>query len=65
MIYDYMCNNCEHKYVRSNTIAHRKKGGRCPECTSSDTKQIMSTPAFKTCGTGHGKGWDGKGQIKL
>lgn len=65
MIYDYMCNNCEHKYVRSNTIAHRKKGGRCPECTSSDTKLIMSTPAFKTCGTGHGKGWDGKGQMKL
>jgi putative FmdB family regulatory protein len=64
MVYDYMCNKCDNKYIRSNTIAHRKKGGRCPECTSSDTKLIMSTPAFKTCGTGHGAGWDGKGVIK-
>ena len=53
MVYDYMCNKCEHKYVRSNTIAHRKKSGRCPKCTSSNTKQIMSTPSFKTCGGGH------------
>ena len=31
------------------------KGGRCPECTSSDTKLVMSTPAFKTCtGGAHG-----------
>ena len=64
MVYDYMCNKCENKYIRSNTVAHRKKGGRCPECTSSDTKQIISTPAFKTCGTGHGAGWDGKGVIR-
>jgi putative FmdB family regulatory protein len=55
VIYDYQCNKCDNKYVRSNTIAHRKKGGRCPECTSSDTKLIMSTPAFKTCtGGAHG-----------
>jgi len=53
MIYDYMCNVCEHKYVMTNTIAHRKKSGRCPECTSKDTKLIMSTTPFKTCGGGH------------
>ena len=65
MIYDYMCNVCEHKYDRTNPIVHRKKGGRCPKCTSKDTKLIMSTPSFKTSGTGHGQGWDGKGQFKL
>ena len=55
MIYDYQCNVCEHKYDRTNTIVHRKKGGRCPKCTSSDTKLVMSTPAFKTCtGGAHG-----------
>lgn len=48
-----MCNKCEHKYTKSNTIEHRNKSGRCPKCTSSDTKKIMSTPAFKTCGNGH------------
>jgi putative FmdB family regulatory protein len=65
MIYDYMCNVCEHKYVMTNTIAHRKKSGRCPECTSKDTKLIMSTPSFKTSGTGHAAGWDGIGKFKL
>ena len=52
MIYNYMCNKCEHKYTKSNSMADRKKSGRCPECTSSDTKKIMSTPKFKTCGGG-------------
>ncbi len=55
MIYDYMCSKCEHKYTKSNTIEHRNKSGRCPKCTSSDTKLVMSTPAFKTCSGGaHG-----------
>ena len=55
MIYDYMCNVCKHKYDRSNTIVQRKKGGRCPECTSKDTKLIMSAPKFKTfTGGAHG-----------
>jgi putative FmdB family regulatory protein len=49
MLYNYMCNNCDNKYERSNTIAHRKKGGRCPKCTSNDTKMIISAPMFKTC----------------
>jgi len=50
-----MCNKCEHHFTKSNTIEHRKKSGRCPKCTSSDTKLIMSTPAFKTCAGGaHG-----------
>lgn len=53
MLYDYKCNKCGHHYTRNNTIEHRKQGGRCPECTSEDTKQIMSTPMFKTCGGGH------------
>lgn len=43
-----MCNICEHKYVTTNTMENRKKSGRCPKCTSSDTKLIMSTPMFKT-----------------
>ena len=64
MIYDYMCNICEHTYEKQNKMDDRKKGGRCPKCTSKETKQIMSTPKFKTCGGGHGKGWDGKGQMK-
>ena len=53
MLYDYKCNVCEHRYERSNKIEHRKDGGRCPKCSSKDTKQVMSTPAFKTCGGGH------------
>ncbi|MBT3950424.1 MAG: hypothetical protein HOF36_05085 [Candidatus Marinimicrobia bacterium] len=48
-----MCNKCEHKYIKTNSMADRKKGGRCPECTTKDTRQIMSTPSFKTCGGGH------------
>ena len=53
MLYDYKCNKCGHEYTRNNTIEHRMNGGRCPSCTSEDTKKIMSTPAFKTGGTGH------------
>lgn len=53
MIYNYKCNKCGYRYERSNTIEHRYKGGRCPECTSSDTIKVLSTPSFKTCGTGH------------
>ena len=54
MLYDYRCNKCGHDYTRNNTIAHREDGGRCPKCTSEDTKKIIkSAPAFKTCGTGH------------
>ncbi len=53
MIYDYMCNKCEHKYTKTNSMADRKKSGRCPECTTKDTRQIMSTPKFKTGGGGH------------
>jgi putative FmdB family regulatory protein len=48
-----MCNKCEHKYTGQNKVADRKKSGRCPECTSADTKQVMSTPKFKTSGGGH------------
>ena len=64
MIYDYKCNSCEHRYERQNKMNDRKKGGRCPKCTSSDTVQTLSAPKFKTCGTGHGEGWDGKGEMK-
>jgi len=65
MIYDYKCNKCGHRYERSNTIAHRKNGGKCPECTSSDTKQVMSTPLFRTSGGGHKNKWNGEtGQLK-
>ena len=53
MRYDYMCNVCEHKYEKDNRMDDRKDGGRCPECTSEDTRQIMSTPSFKTSGGGH------------
>jgi len=42
VLYTYRCKTCMHAYSRSNTIAHRNKGGRCPECTSSDTKQVLS-----------------------
>ena len=66
MLYDYKCNKCDHEYTRNNTIAHRMDGGRCPKCTSEDTKKIIKgTPSFKTSGGGHGKGWDGKGEFKL
>lgn len=65
MIYNYKCNKCDCRYERVNTIEERHNSGRCPECTSSDTVKVMSTPSFKTCGGGHGKGWDGKGQFKL
>ncbi len=64
MIYDYMCNVCEHEYTKENTMANRALSGRCPKCTSKDTKKIMSTPSFRTCGTGHGKGWAGRGEMK-
>lgn len=64
MIYEYECNACGTQYTRSNKIEHRKKGGRCTECCSSDTRMILSTPMFRTCGTGHGKGWNGKGVVK-
>jgi len=64
MIYNYKCNICEHRYEKSNTIEHRHKGGRCPECTSKDTVKVMSTPMFRTCGTGHGEGPSFKGELK-
>ena len=53
MLYDYECNQCGHHYTRNNTIEHRNMSGRCPKCTSEDTKKVMSTPMFKTCGGGH------------
>lgn len=65
MIYNYKCNKCGHRYEKSNTMDNRNKGGRCPECTSKDTVKVMSTPSFKTCGGGHGSGWNGRGEFKL
>ena len=53
MIYDYMCNTCEHKYTKDNRMTDHAKSGRCPECTSKDTRQTVSTPMFKPCGGGH------------
>jgi len=38
MLYDYSCNKCLQRYTRSNSIEHRTKSGRCPYCTSKDTK---------------------------
>ncbi|MCS5590455.1 MAG: hypothetical protein NZ824_10865 [Candidatus Thioglobus sp.] len=48
-----MCNVCEHKYTKENRMTDHAKGGRCPECTSEDTRQTISTPRFKPCGGGH------------
>jgi len=56
MLYDYKCNKCDNEYTKNNTIEHRNKSGRCPECTSKDTKKIMSHSKFRTCGTGHKPG---------
>ena len=53
MIYNYKCNGCEHLYEKHNKVADRKESGSCPECNGEDTKQVMSTPSFKTCGGGH------------
>lgn len=64
MIYDYQCDDCENKYTKHNSMADMDNSGECPDCGSDDTKKIMSTPKFKTSGGGHGKGWDGKGQMK-
>jgi len=65
VIYDYMCNKCEHKYIKTNSMADRKKGGRCPECTTKDTRQIMSTPSFRTSGGGHATNeWNRLGKLK-
>ena len=47
MLYNYTCNNCGDIYSRTNTIVHRKKGGRCPICTSSNTKQTTGTIKIK------------------
>ena len=43
MIYTYSCNNCLQSYTRANPIEHRNRSGRCPYCTSKDTKKTMST----------------------
>ena len=64
MIYDYMCVDCDKSYEKDNTMAERAMSGGCPACGSNNTKKIMSTPKFRTCGTGHGPGPSHRGQIK-
>ena len=55
MLYEYQCEKCEHKYTRNNTVEHRHVGGRCPKCSSSNTKKIFSSNyMFQTTGGGHG-----------
>jgi len=49
VLYNYQCNVCDYRYERSNPIAHRSKGGRCPSCTSKDTKQMTREDASKLC----------------
>ena len=53
MLYCYACDECGKHYEKSNKIEHRDRSGKCPQCGSSNTKKIMSTPMFKTCGGGH------------
>jgi putative FmdB family regulatory protein len=64
MLYDYMCNDCDHKYERSRPMVQRTDGGKCRKCGSENTRQIMSTPAFRTSGGGHPKGHHGKGVMR-
>jgi len=38
MIYEYSCNSCLQRYIKSNEITQRTKSGSCPYCKSEDTK---------------------------
>ena len=70
MIYNYKCGDCAEGYEgkgyyeKHNNMDNRKDSGDCPDCGSNNTRQIVSTPKFKTSGGGHTNGWDGKGVMK-
>ena len=55
MIYEYQCEKCESKFEMSRPMWRSKEPGTCPKCDCQG-KRILSTPMFKTCGTGHKPG---------
>lgn len=64
MVYAYSCNDCSHSYEETKKLAEMDKISTCPNCDNNNTRRVIGTPRFKTSGGGHGRGWDGKGQMK-
>jgi putative FmdB family regulatory protein len=54
MIYEYKCTKCEQTFDMTRPASEYKEDGTC-ECGGVG-KRILSTPMFKTCGTGHKQG---------
>jgi len=50
-IYEYQCNNCEHRMEAIHKISDAPLK-RCPECKQETLRKLMSVAAFKLTGTG-------------
>ncbi len=50
-IYEYQCNNCEHKMEVIHKIGDAPQT-RCPECNQDTLRKLVSAAAFKLTGTG-------------
>lgn len=50
-IYEYQCNNCEHKMEAIHKISDAPLK-LCPECDQETLRKLVSAAAFKLTGTG-------------
>ena len=63
MIYEYECKDCKLEFTEMRKMKDREEPIDCPSCNGSG-KHIISTPMFRTSGSGHGKGAGWKGEWK-
>ena len=50
-IYEYQCKSCSHIFEREHGIGEKKKF-RCPDCSSQNTKKIISQVGVVFKGSG-------------
>jgi putative FmdB family regulatory protein len=50
-IYEYKCDNCEHRLEKLQKISDEPIKN-CPECGKDDLRKLISAAAFKLKGTG-------------
>lgn len=63
MIYEYKCKECELEFTEMRQMKEREEPIDCPSCNGAG-KPIISTPMFRTSGSGHGRGAGHKGEWK-
>ena len=56
-IYEYKCNNCDHKFEILHRSITKVEDVNCPKCKSAEIKKMLSTFSASFNGGGYAKGY--------